>query len=242
MMNYQAHRRKAFRSSTPNPLWGNVSLLLKGDGVDGSTTITDLSSFGHVLAIQGNIQNSTAQSKFDGSSIYSDGDSVNRLACPPSSAFSLMDRIPFTIESFLYIPASSVPGNRGIFSFRTSVVYCEVVVQCENSNRSFRILIGASPASWQTVAITSPSSYPFNQWFHLLISGDGSLIRLFCNGTKIGEWNHPAWSGWSTSRPFYVLGETEGGYLGWADEIRFMKGTCLYTSDFTPPAAPFPIG
>lgn len=227
------------QASSSGPPWGQVSLLLKGNGTDSSTTITDSSSFSHVLTRQGNIQISTAQSRFGGSSIYSDGSSGNRIDCPSSSAFSLVGRVPFTVESFLYVATPA--GIGGVFSFRDSPIYCEFAVQCQG-DRSFRILIGGSPSSWATVATTSASVYPLNEWFHLAFSGDGSLVRLFCNGVKQGEWNHPDWSGWSASRPFYVLGDADGGFRGWIDETRFVKGTSLYTTDFTPPTAPFPIG
>lgn len=221
------------------PPWGQVSLLLEGDGTHGSTTITDSSSFNHVLTRQGSIQISTSQGRFGGSSIYSNGTAGNRIDCPLSSAFSLASRVPFTVESFLYVDTPTTRG--GVFSFRSSTSYCEFVVQCEN-NGSFRILIGSSPSTWQTVAETTTSVYPFNAWFHLAFSGDGSLIRLFCNGVKRGEWNHPNWSGWSAPRPFYVLEDADGTFRGWMDEARFVKGTCLYTTNFTPPTAPFPIG
>lgn len=229
------------QGSSSVPPWGQVSLLLKGNGTNGSTTITDSSSFSHVLTRQGAIQISTTQSKFNDSSIYSNGDPGNRLDCSSSPAFNLANRTPFTIESFLYVPPTS-SNSMGVFSFRASAVYCEFAVQCQAS-QSFRVLIGATPSSWQTVAITPTSVYPFNEWFHLSISGDGSLIRLFCNGVKQGEWNHPDWSWWSTtSRTFYVLGDPDGDFRGWVDETRFIKGTCLYTTNFTPPTTPFPTG
>ena len=57
----------------PDPDFANVSLLLHGDGTNGSTTIVDSSSSSKTVTAVGDAQISTAQSKFGGSSIYFDG-------------------------------------------------------------------------------------------------------------------------------------------------------------------------
>ena len=62
--------------SSPPPTdeyFGDVSLLLYGDGTNGSTAIVDSSSINHAIGVNGNAQISTTQSKFGGSSMYFDG-------------------------------------------------------------------------------------------------------------------------------------------------------------------------
>jgi hypothetical protein len=56
-----------------DPQFGSVSLLLHGDGTNGSTTITDNSPTPKTVTAVGNAQISTAQSKFGGASILFDG-------------------------------------------------------------------------------------------------------------------------------------------------------------------------
>ena len=63
-----------FSTLTPaEPYFHNNSLLLHGDGTNGSTTFKDDSINNHTITAYGNAQISTAQSKFGGSSIYFDG-------------------------------------------------------------------------------------------------------------------------------------------------------------------------
>jgi hypothetical protein len=52
-----------------DPQFGSVSLLLHGDGTNGSTTITDSSPTPKTVTAVGNAQISTAQSKFGGVSV-----------------------------------------------------------------------------------------------------------------------------------------------------------------------------
>ena len=56
-----------------DPYFNNVSLLLRGNGINGSTTIIDESATPKTVTVYGNAQISTAQSKFGGASIYLDG-------------------------------------------------------------------------------------------------------------------------------------------------------------------------
>jgi hypothetical protein len=56
-----------------DPVFNNVSLLLHGNGTNGSTTITDNSPTPKTVTAVGNAQISTAQSKFGGASIAFDG-------------------------------------------------------------------------------------------------------------------------------------------------------------------------
>jgi hypothetical protein len=82
-----------------------VSLLLHGDGTNGSTTITDSSLTPKTVTAVGNAQISTAQSKFGGASILLDG-SGDYLDVGSNSAFGygLSD---FTIETWVYRNVSS---------------------------------------------------------------------------------------------------------------------------------------
>ena len=82
-----------------DPFFANVSLLLHGDGTNGSTTIVDSSPSPKTVTAVGDAKISTAQSKFGGASIGFDG-SGDSLAAPASiSHFGTGD---FTIELWIY--------------------------------------------------------------------------------------------------------------------------------------------
>jgi len=60
-------------TKSDDPNYSSVSLLLNGNGTNGSTTFTDSSVNNHTITRNGNAQISTTQSKFGGSSMYFDG-------------------------------------------------------------------------------------------------------------------------------------------------------------------------
>jgi hypothetical protein len=69
----QLKAKRSLLWPSEDPYYGNVSLLLRGNGTNGSTTIIDSSPSPKTVTAFGNAQISTAQSKFGGSSIAFDG-------------------------------------------------------------------------------------------------------------------------------------------------------------------------
>ena len=97
--------------------FGDVSLLLYGDGTNGSTAIVDSSSNNHTVTAYDNAQISTAQSKFGGASMYFDG-SGDYLASSVSDTLSL-GTSDFTIECWAWRSASS-PANSVLMQMSNS--------------------------------------------------------------------------------------------------------------------------
>jgi len=78
-----------------------VSLLLHGDGTNGSTTITDSSPTPKTVTAVGDAQISTAQSKFGGSSLFFNNNFANAITTPSNAAFAF-DTNDFTVEAWIY--------------------------------------------------------------------------------------------------------------------------------------------
>jgi hypothetical protein len=96
-----------FGAATPtDPNFADVSLLLHGDGANGSTTIIDSSPTPKTVTAFGNAQISTAQSKFGGASIALDG--TGDYASTGNSSDLLMGSAVFTIECWFYPNVSGV--------------------------------------------------------------------------------------------------------------------------------------
>ena len=80
-----------------------------------------------------------------------------------------------------------------------------------------------------------------NQWHHVALVKDGtSSLKIYTNGTLTltstdhdGTW---ADSGEKLYIGRYYLGNSEA-FQGWMDEIRIVKGTAVYSGNFTPPTA-----
>ena len=66
----------------------NTKLCMHMNGTNGSTTFTDSSLSPKVISSSGNIQISTAQSKFGGASCYGNG---GRLSVPDSEDFQFVE-------------------------------------------------------------------------------------------------------------------------------------------------------
>ena len=95
-----------FSTLTPvEPYFHNNSLLLHGDGTNGSTTFKDDSINNHTITAYGNAQISTTQSKFGGASMKFDG-SGDYLAIADNDDFELGSS-DFTLEAWVYLTGYS---------------------------------------------------------------------------------------------------------------------------------------
>lgn len=88
----------------------------------------------------------------------------------------------------------------------------------------------------------SGSGFIANTWHHIAVTRSGTSTRLFLNGTQLGSTFTDASSYVSgTNRPavgaagFGLGGSALTGYIS---NLRVVKGTAVYTANFTPPTAP----
>jgi len=221
----------AFGGAATDPDFASVSLLLHGDGTNGSTTITDSSSSPKTVTAFGNAQISTTQSKFGGSSIAFDGNG-DYITSASNAAFTF-GTDDFTIEFWYYISST---GNQCFYDTipiggsgeRTSGFALVVDSGKWNvfSNNSFR---GQST--------NAPST---NQWVHFALVRSGTTWTYYENGTSNGSFTY---SRDLTDSNFVCgrVGDTSAYFInGYLDDYRVTKGVARYTANFTAPTAPFP--
>ena len=214
-----------------DPQFGSVSLLLHGNGTNGSTTITDSSPSPKTVTAVGNAQISTAQSKFGGSSIAFDG-TGDYLSTPATSAF-VFGTDDFTIE--LWVRFASVSGVQALYDQRLAVSPTTQLVLYTNGTSLFYFFNGAN-----RITIATVSS---NQWYHLAISKQGSSMRAFIDGVQGGITYVDSTSHTAGSNVFIgadVLGPGGNALNGYIDDLRITKGVARYTGNFSVPPAPFP--
>ena len=231
-----------FEKYKSDPYRNQVSLLLHGDGANGSTTIVDSSPSPKTVTAFGDAQISTAQSKFGGSSIAFDG-TGDYLTIPPSAEFEF-GTDPFTVEFWIY-PTTSTAGR---------AVFCTV----DNGNLdtggidilgiSSNLYFYFTGSGIINIAVSLPT---LNTWNHYAFVGVSPTdTRVYRNGTLEGTS--------STSRNITYTGQNElvvgarhgGGatgvgpiqnfFDGYIEDLRITKGVARYTSNFTLPNAPFP--
>jgi hypothetical protein len=221
-----------------DPQFTSVSLLLHGNGTNGSTTIVDSSQFPKTVTAFGNAQISTAQGKFGTASIAFDGNG-DYVQSADNPAFDISSG-NFTIECFVY-PLGST--DRGICSKRNV-----------GAPEGFALEVRATGAVWLRNKIdgtysdvnfqTATGLVSNSAWTHIALVRDGSLFSIYVNGTSratrtsAGLLDNPPRAlviGKSTSDA-----SNENPFNGYIDEFRLTKGVARYTANFTPPTAAFP--
>jgi hypothetical protein len=217
----------------------NVSLLLHGDGTNGSTTITDSSPSPKAVTAFGNAQISTAQSKFGGASIAFDG---NNDWLSVSAGALALESGNFTFECFVrWIGDTAInkTASSNIIDFRTA----------EPSSQFYLfILPSAATQAFQyyvdgAVRITSTTAATVNTWRHVAIVKSSNITTMYVDGVSQGTWadstNYTGTTAIVGGR-FAALSGDQRSLNGYIDELRITKGVARYTANFTPPTAPFP--
>ena len=93
--------------------------------------------------------------------------------------------------------------------------------------------------NWNSGAIVGSTTIPANAWSHIAIVRNSTTAVLYLNGTNIGS----ASSSTNFSTTSLTIGAYGGGgagnaYQGYISNFRAVKGTAVYTGNFTPSATP----
>lgn len=160
---------------------------------------------------------------FDGSGDY--------LQTPSSSSVSAWST-DFTIECWVYpISISSGPGiwtnstsNSDGFTF--GYVY---------SNGS----IGLGRVGVNEIA-SAAGVISINRWYHVAFVRNGSATNIYVNGVSVASGGTSVLET-TTTKPLTIAGNFQSGgaqWNGYISDFRVVKGTAVYTSNFTPPTTP----
>lgn len=230
-------------AAATDPFFSNVSLLLKGDGANNGTVITDSSSNAVAFTRVNSPVTSTVQSKFGGSSIWFEratSDHLSKTSATTDALFTFGTG-DFTIEFWLYLnTASTVSQN--IIDFRPtngSGAYVTLTFFADNNLSYF-----ANGA----VRITGPAMAA-GQWYHIAVSRVASQTRMYVNGSQVGATYADTTNyllGAST-RPYIGGGSyvatSDNTLNGYIDDLRITKGVGRYSgTTLTVPTAALPTG
>jgi hypothetical protein len=217
-----------------DPFIGSVSLLLHGNGTNGSTTITDSSPTPKTVTAVGNAQISTAQSKFGGASIAFDG-TGDWLTTPNSSAFDLPG--DFTVECFCRFNALSASLGSIAGKWLSTGSNLAWLIQFDES----RILFVQGNSGSFNSSLSCNVTITTGVWYHIAFARVGTTLRGFLDGIAVGTQTTSNNLTGSTSLFIGANQDNTGQALnGYIDDLRITKGIARYTANFTPPTAPFP--
>jgi hypothetical protein len=213
-----------------------VSLLLHGDGANGSTTITDSSPSPKTVTAFGNAQISTAQSRFGGASIAFDGVTPTALTVPITSSF-WFDSGNFTIE--LWVRYNTTAGNQLVVGQAGGGV-SQFIIYTTGTSLVYYLSVGGT--NWEIANGASIGTVATGQWYHVALVRNGSTFTPYLNGTA-GTTSTSSASLFRANTPIQIgsnilqVSDLLNGYI---DDLRITKGVARYTANFTPPTAPFP--
>ena len=112
-----------------------------------------------------------------------------------------------------------------------------------NGTRIDFLAESGSQSSWSLMADGS-GAIPRDTWFHAAVSRSAGVVRIFVNGVdttgSVTNGGSSLISGDTVAIGSVLENGSNRGYFdGYIDELRIVKGTAVYTANFTPPTAPF---
>ncbi len=205
-----------------------VTALYHFDGTNGgqNNTFLDSSSSSHTITRSGDPTQGTFtpfSTDADRWGVYFDGNDYTSIAA--NTDFNILGDGTFTVEFWSYVTVynASYADHAGVFNG----VSAGWLIYQNGSNLD--VYINGSTV----ISATRPSA---NTWHHIALTRDGTTLRLFVDGTSVGT--STASLGSDQSQPLRVGGDTGGGrngLEGYISNFRLIKGTALYTSNFTAP-------
>lgn len=210
-----------------DPDFNNVSLLLHGDGANGSTTITDSSPSPKTVTAFGNAQISTAQSKFGGSSIAFDGNG-DYLSIPDNDDWDISG--DYTVEFWARMPSQSTV-NYTLGYFGTTAVNGFSGFALGHHLGTVLLNLNGSVTQSSAVLLT-------NTWQHIAFVISGASAKVYVDGASVISTT----SATTTTSTSFIVGnfgdlDVNRYFNGYIDELRITKDIARSISL---PPAPFP--
>ena len=219
-------------SNSPLPAVQNTVLLVSSTitpPVYDAAEINDIENVGtSKLTASNSPYYSSYSGQFDGTGDYL------TLAANAAFGFGTGD---FTVEMWIY--PTSTKNTQFLFDTRdngaaTGTRYALALNNTTSMQPIISVGTGTIVTSSQTVAI--------NSWYHIAFSKASGTVRLFINGTQVGSVSSAIDVGASSGPAIGTVGDARGSYdgyfAGYISNLRVVKGTAVYTSNFTPSTTP----
>lgn len=163
------------------------------------------------------------------------------LTLPANAAFNFGTG-DFTIEAWVYLRGNSLLGPNNT---RDAQIFD---VSATNTDSLFFLILGDSTTTGTgltlyngSVSVTVTTTIPQDQWNHIAAVKSGTSVYFFLNGTQVGTTQTTS-GNWGSSTFVPKIGgrgpatSTFNFYLnGYISNLRVLKGTALYTANFSPP-------
>jgi hypothetical protein len=211
-------------STSPLTAISGTSLLAAQDAVtvtDASTNNFTITKYGDAKAVEASPFKRVTY-PFGGSGYFDGASDYVEIGNNAALNFGTGD---FTVEGQYFMTAAAALGtmfNIGTFNSNTGILLRRDYFQ-----------IGSS-------TYTSPvPSMPLNAWSHLVLSRQSGTVRVFIDGVQFSTFSNTT----SLSADFTRIGASNHSpsnesLQGYISNFRIVKGSAVYTANFTPPVEP----
>jgi hypothetical protein len=230
---------------------GSANLMLYGAGkttVSNNTTFIDSSANAFTVTRNGDTvqsgfnpfsQASSGAGYFDGNGDY--------LTVPANAAFNFGTG-NFTVEAWIYITGNAALNGNGVreatvFNVGSTAFTTGFSLSIVGNSTTTGTGLGIYKNLNTETSISAITTITQNAWHHIAVTRSGSSVYLFLDGTQVGSTGTSS-TIWGSTTEGVLVGRLWSGttYLndfpGYISNARVVKGTAVYTSNFTPPTSP----
>jgi hypothetical protein len=207
-----------------------LGLLLKFNGTNGSTTFTDSSASAHTMSANGSAALSTGTVKFGSASLNTPNSTAYAYTTSGMSDFAFGTG-DFTIQFWAY---------NSNFSQSLDIMANKRSTNTDSGEwfigyRGAAGLFFSNSIDFSYDSLVTPSN---NTWHHIAVTRSGTTLRIFLDGTIIktatDSTNFNSTGGrLCVGQGFHNPGTGTPGMF--FDDVGTVKGTALYTANYTPP-------
>jgi hypothetical protein len=204
-----------------------------------ASTFVDLSANNYAVTVKGDTfvttetpspflagRNMGWSNSFDGSGDY--------LSVADNAAFQ-MGLLDLTVEAWVNLPSLGTSGSVFAYSDAAGTVLYQINIQASSFVRA-----AIRSSSGNLAAIQSNSAISANTWYHLACVRRSGTLYLYVNGVQqTATLNASAYNLGSGGIPSVgSLRGTVDYFNGYISNVRIVKGTSLYSTNFTPQTSP----
>ena len=214
-------------------------LSVKATAAGSNQTFDDASTSNHTITVAGNSTTSTfSPYRHGGYSAYFDGNG-DYLTFPYSTSTAEWWNDDFTIEAWVYYTSftQSSEGRPHVIKHGDvgSTTDYWSFGAISNGTLLFYYWNGSAIAT-----CVSTSTLSLNTWHHITMCHDDSdnEINLYLDGVNVKTHTVSGTPQSSSSSTMIIGNNTSSYFTGYMSNLRVIKGTEVYTTNFTPPTAP----